>query len=619
MPSYYRGAVVFSVAVLVSLGALPNRPTIPARGTRNALPVIEANDNRKPAGVLRNDTLKINLVVQMARWYPEASDGPFVDVAALAEEGHAPTVPGPLIRVPTGTTIVATVRNSLTDSTAWVEGMMTRPSLEDSTAIKPGESHTFTFAAGAPGTYIYSVEPGHTNWKLHEREQMTSALIVDPINGRTDDRIFVINIYGDQIDSTHYRNAVAINGKGWPYTERITTNVGDSLRWRVINGSVRGHPMHLHGFYFKMLSQGSPFRDTAFTADRQRMSVTEDMDAFTTMSMVFSPDRPGNWLFHCHLVFHVNHEARLDDTGGEHMHEADPKKHMAGLVVGLVVNPSPKAVAKAKAGGVARFRLFADEKPRKGRSPLSMSYVLQRGTAVPAADSVEKAGGVLVFHRNVPTEVTIINRAHQGTSVHWHGIELESFSDGVAGWSGMSKKVAPMIAPQDSFVAHLTMPRAGTFIYHTHLNDIEQLTSGMYGAAVVLEPKQKYDPSTDHAFVLGWDGEDGKKFVVNGDTLPAPLVVKRGTTQRFRFVNIAPADRILFAVRRDSIPATWTPRAKDGYDLPVGNRKEGPAIRRLNVGETFDAEFTPLAPGEYKVTAGVKSKPELWVQRLIVR
>ncbi|MEO7367623.1 MAG: multicopper oxidase domain-containing protein [Gemmatimonadaceae bacterium] len=618
MLSYHRGAVVLSAGVLMSLGALPNRAANPATASRKALPVIEANDNRKPAGILKNDTLRINLVVQMARWYPEASDGPFVDVASLAEEGHAPTVPGPMIRVPTGTTIIATVRNSLTDSTALVGGMMTRPSPEDSTAIKPGESHTFTFVAGKPGTYLYSVEPGHTDWNTHEREQMTSALIVDPVNGSTDDRVFVINIYGDPIDSTHYRNAVAINGKGWPHTERISANVGDSLRWRVINGSVRGHPMHLHGFYFKMLSQGTPFRDTAFAADRQRMSVTEDMDAFTTMSMVFSPNRPGNWLFHCHLVFHVNHEARLDDTGGEHMHEADPNKHMAGLVLGLIVNPSPRAVATDSKAKIAKFRLFADEKARKGRSPLSMSYVLQRGDTPPAPDSVEKAGGVLVFHRNVPTEVTIINRAHQGTAVHWHGIELESFSDGVAGWSGMAKKVAPMIAPQDSFVAHLTLPRAGTFIYHTHLNDIEQLTSGMYGAAVVLEPKEKYDRSTDHAFVLGWDGDTGKKFVVNGDTLPPPLEIKRGTTHRFRFVNIAPADRFTFAVRQDTTAVTWTPRAKDGYDLPIGNRKEGPARRRLNVGETFDAEFTSKSPGEYQITVGSK-KPYVWTQRLVVR
>ena len=603
----------------MSRGATSLAPVVLTKASGNALPVIAANDNRKPAGVLRNDTLRINLVVQMARWYPEAADGPYVDVAALGEEGQPPTVPGPLIRVPAGTTIVATIRNALTDSAALVRGMMSRPGPIDSTEIKPGESHTFTFAAGAPGTYMYSVEPGHTDWNSREREQMTSALIIDPSNARTDDRVFVINIYGEPIDSTHYRNALAINGKGWPYTERITASIGDSLRWRIINGSIRAHPMHLHGFYFKTLSQGTAFQDTIFTSDRQRMAVTEDMSAFTTLSMVFSPDRPGNWLFHCHLVFHVNHDARLDETGGEQMHEGDPNRHMAGLVLGIIVNPSTTVAARKSSSEVAKFRLYADEKPRTGRTPLMMSYVLQRGSTPPAVDSVEKAGGVLVLHRNVPTEVTIINRAHEGTSVHWHGIELESYSDGVAGWSGMSKKVAPMIAPKDSFVAHLTMPRAGTFIYHTHLNDVEQLTSGMYGAAVILEKNQKYDPSTDHTFVLGWDGDKGDKFLVNGDSLPAPLEIEHGKTHRLRFVNIAPADRLLFALRRDSIPATWTPRAKDGYDLPVGNRKEGPAIRRLNVGETFDAEFSPKSPGEYKITVGVKAKPELWVQRVIVR
>ena len=620
MLSYYRGAVVLSVGLLVSLGALPHGSAIPAKGSRNALPVIEANDNRKPAGVLRNDTLTIKLVVQMARWYPEASDGPYVDVAALAEEGKTPTVPGPLIRVPTGTTIVATIRNSLIDSAAWVRGMATRPGPNDSTAIKPGESHTFTFAAGQPGTYMYSVEPGLVDWDKREREQMTSALIVDPPGARTDDRIFVINIWGETIDSTHYKNALAINGKSWPYTERITASIGDSLRWRIINGSIRVHPMHLHGFYFRTNSQGTAFRDTLFSSDRSRLAVTEDMPAFSTLSMVFSPDRPGNWLFHCHLVFHVNADARLDESGGEHMHEGDPMKHMAGLVVGIVVNPSPsRFAARTNDGPVERFRLFADEKPRKGRTPLAMSYVLQGGPTPPAVDSVVKPGGVLVFHRNSPTEVTIINRAHDATSVHWHGLELESYSDGVAGWSGMSTRVAPMIAPKDSFVAHLTMPRAGTFIYHTHLNDVEQLTSGMYGATVVLEPKENYDPKTDHSYVLGWNGSSKPQIVVNGDSLPAPLEIERGKTHRFRFVNIAPAGRMFFAMRRDSIPVTWTPRAKDGADLPLGDRKVGPSIRRLNVGETFDAEFTPQTPGEYKLTAGPKGGPNFWVQRIIVR
>jgi FtsP/CotA-like multicopper oxidase with cupredoxin domain len=203
--------------------------------------------------------------------------------------------------------------------------------------------------------------------------------------------------------------------------------------------------------------------------------------------------------------------------------------------------------------------------------------------------------------------------------VHWHGLELESYSDGVAGWSGMMSKIAPMIAPKDSFVAHLTMPRAGTFIYHTHLNDIEQLTSGMYGAVVVLEKDQKYDPSTDHTFVLGWDGDSGKRFLVNGDSLPPPLEIEHGKTHRLRFVNIGPADRFIFAVRQDTTPVTWTPLAKDGYYLPSGNRKESPATRRLGVGETFDAEFTPAAPGEYRITARRPQQPDIWVQKVIVR
>lgn len=54
--------------------------------------------------------------------------------------------------------------------------------------------------------------------------------------------------------------------------------------------------------------------------------------------------------------------------------------------------------------------------------------------------------------------------------------------------------------------AALTLSRAGTFIYHTYLNDEEQLTSGLYGAILVLEPGDTFDSSRDHAVLVGWDG-----------------------------------------------------------------------------------------------------------------
>jgi len=80
-------------------------------------PTVVANDNRHPAGTLHDGVLTIHLVAAPARWYPEADNGPFVDVPVLSEEGSPPQIPAPLIRVPLGTTVEATVRNSLADST----------------------------------------------------------------------------------------------------------------------------------------------------------------------------------------------------------------------------------------------------------------------------------------------------------------------------------------------------------------------------------------------------------------------------------------------------------------------------------------------------------------------
>ena len=614
---------------LVSAGFTHGEPD-PDGTPLTALLVAAANDNRVPAGVLRNDTLKLNLVVKMARWFPEAADGPSVEVAALSEAGRTPQIPAPLIRVRTGTTIVASVLNSLPDSVVWVRGLMSRPGKPDSVAVNPGESRTFTFPAGAPGTYMYSATPGRVyraigeRDRIHEREQVVGAFIVDSVGADTNDRIFVVNIWGDRLTHEDYRHALTFNGKSWPHTERVSATVGDSVRWRIINGSARRHPMHMHGFYFRVDSRGTAANDTLYSPDLRRAAVTEDMAAFTTMSIAWSPDRPGNWLFHCHLTFHVTDGARLDGKGEEHaIHDTDPAKHMAGLVIGINVKSrdGEKSVSDVdwNGQGVRRLHLFANERARKGRSPLAMSYVLQRDGRIPARDSVEPPGQPIVLTRGEPTQITIVNRTHDGTSVHWHGIELESYSDGVAGWSGMGK-LAPLVAPNDSFIAHLTLPRAGTFIYHTHLNDVEQVTSGMYGPIIVLEPGEKFDPSRDHVFTIGWDGpQQPPHIVVNGDSIAPPLELASGKTHRMRFVNIGPAVRFIITLRRDSTVTTWRPRAKDGADLPMRARKLGPAVTGLNVGETFDAEFDPPAPGEYTLTVAQPIARVLKTRRVIVR
>ncbi len=588
-------------------------------GRDGALPLVHPNDNRAPAGRMRGDTLALELEVRRATWRPEADSGPSLEVAAFGEAGRDPEIPGPLIRVRTGTVITATVANRLPDSTITVHGLFTHGTAAgESLVLPPGASATVAFAAGAPGTYLYAAVLGTRTEVSDEQETASGALIVDPAGGSPPDRILMMNIWGQTLDSVTYRNALAINGRSWPYTERVEATVGDSVRWRVINATVRPHPMHLHGFYFRLDALGDGRRDSTLPAGRRPMAVTQTLNPFETMALTWVPDRAGNWLFHCHIGFHVVPDTRMDPPPpGSHDRMAhDPTVHMAGLVLGIVVHPAADG-AEPTRGKARRLRLFVQEGKPRARAPRSLAYVLQRGTRGPAPDSIEAVSSLLVLTRDQPTDIVVLNRLHEPAAIHWHGIELESFSDGVAGWSGSGRHLAPSIQPGDSFVARLTLPRAGTFIYHTHMNDIEQLTSGLYGGIVVLEPGQRFDPRRDHVFVAGWDGGAGVHLLVNGDSLPRPLALQAGVAHRLRLVNIGAAGQFPFALYRDSSLVEWRRVARDGADLPAALAGTVPAREWLDVGETRDVEFR-AGPGDYQLVIGDPAKP-LWARAVLVR
>ena len=509
----------------------------------SAPPRVQSNDNRLPAGHWQDGVLRLDLEVRLARWYPEADDGAWIDVPVFAERGKTPQVPGPLIRVPTGTMVELTLDNRL-DSTITVHGLLTRPAQAvDSTPIAPHERHTFRFAAGAPGTYLYWATL-HPDDPDNEREQLAGAFVVDSTGTAPNDRVFVINIWSETIDSLHCRNALAINGKAWPNSERLTYTVGDSVRWRWINASQRNHPMHLHGFFFRVEGYGSALRDTMLSPDKSPLAVTQSIAPRHTALLAWSPSRPGNWLFHCHLAFHVIPEAaRLDSV------PAPGHEHMAGLVLGIAIKPSPTWHEPARPDP-RRLRLVIDERPAHLDSIRTIAITIEGEGATGATHS---PGPALVVTRDQPTDVTVINHLAQPTTIHWHGLELESWSDGVAGMSGHDTMRAPPIMPGDSFVAHLTMPRPGTFIYHTHLHDVTQLTAGLYGPIVVLPPGQAWDPRRDHVVVLGWDGPTDPPFLlVNGTRSGPALTISAGVEQRLRLVNIGPARKYPFAVRRDT-------------------------------------------------------------------
>lgn len=583
---------------------------------------VEPNDNRIAAGTLRHDTLFVKLELRLAEWRPEGEDGPVMLVETFAEEGKPAQIPAPLLRVTEGTTIAATVTNRLADSTVYLKGFGTRPATPDSLALPPGETTTLTFPAGVPGTYFYDARIGNVA-NSNERNLTAGAFIVDPPGPRRPDRIIVLNIWGAPLDSNWYQNALGMNGLSWPHSERLTATVGDTVHWRVINATVRGHPMHLHGAFFRVESMGRLWADTAYARDHQPEVVTQSMRAGQTMTLSWAPVQPGRWIFHCHLVFHVaSPESRaMAEPGDEHeTHADDPRKHMAGLVMAIEAR-MPPGVSAPNYVASRTLDLFVQDGPQRFRAPRSMSFILQQGATPPARDSMLTPGSLLLLTRDEVTAVRVHNRMPEPTSVHWHGLELESFSDGVPGLGGLlDGPTSPSVPPGGTFTARLLSPRAGTFIYHTHLRDLEQLNSGLYGPMLVLEPGEPFDPSRDHVHTMAWDGAPGgPQLLINGDSLGGPPITMRvGETHRFRFINIGPAGRLPFSIERDGTRQRWVRLAKDGATLPPAMQVPVPAIVLVDVGETYDFTFTPAEPGEYQLWTLSLPPNRRWTRQLIV-
>ena len=570
-------------------------------------PRVVPNDNRSSAGTLRGGVLTLRLVAQPALWRPESSDGPDLPVYAFAEEGKPPRIPGPLVRVPVGTEIRVSLRNALPEALR-VYGLQDRPSEKtDSLDLAPGQSMVLKIRAGAAGTYFYSARTSRDTFPFGQLAdgQLSGAIIVDTLGAPqpATDRVFVIGLwrgretpFGTPVEKRE--EVLVFNGRAWPNTERLSYTVGDTLHWRFINTTRRGHPLHLHGFYYRVDARGNAVRDTLSPEPARRTVVTELVSRGTTMAMTWSPHTAGNWLFHCHLVEHISGKSRppsLFPVARSNHHSGPEGVHeMSGLVMGIHVRPRPNDSPRVAEAPRRALRLFITQRPAVYGDRSGYAFILQDGDRGPSPDSLRLPGSTITLTRGEPSAITVINRAREPVSVHWHGIELDSYFDGVGHWSGIGERLAPTIAPGDSFVARMTPPRAGTFMYHTHAHEVDQMGGGLYGPLLVLEPGQQRDTITDRVIMLSTSGPYAQSPPsVNGDTTVVPLELRKGTTYRLRFLALAPHDTKVIRLLADTVLQRWRPVAKDGATLPLQQAVARSARLLMGTGETWDVEFAP--------------------------
>src|SRR5262249_35938209 len=281
---------------------------------------------------------------------------------------------------------------------------------------------------------------------------------------------------------------------------------------------------------------------------------------------------------------------------------------MGGLVLGVTVRGPDRSTGGVRDAERRRLRLAVrvdsggtDDEPFYG-------YALA-GDSGPAARTSPSAplipGPTLVLKRNQPVAITVINELPERTAVHWHGIELESYFDGVPGFAGNDKHIAPVIAPRDSFVARFTPPRSGTFIYHPHADEVRQQTAGLSGALLVVDDPATYDASHEIVVLVSTPRQaaEGNVVYVNGSKSPEARDLRAGEKYRVRLINIHTfRPSMIVRIVADSATPTWRAVAKDGMEFPPERAVVGPAVQQMGNGETFDFEFVPPVPGDLRLT-----------------
>ena len=207
-------------------------------------------------------------------------------------------VPGPVIRASVGDRIRIVVTNHLPEPTTIHWHGVALPISQDGVPgisqdpIAPGKSFTYEFDLKAPGLAMYHP---HFNTLSQQTKGLYGVLIVDPAEAPDPNMLEAFQVLSEG------GGQFLINGKSFPSTDAYPVKVGQKVRVHIVNLGEMDHPMHLHGFLFTVVAQ-----DGGAIPESARHAVyTQNVAPGESFTIEFTPDEPGTWLFHCHILGHV--------------------------------------------------------------------------------------------------------------------------------------------------------------------------------------------------------------------------------------------------------------------------------------------------------------------------
>ncbi|QOV92397.1 multicopper oxidase family protein [Humisphaera borealis] len=199
----------------------------------------------------------------------------------------------------------------------------------------------------------------------------------------------------------------------------------------------------------------------------------------------------------------------------------------------------------------------------------------------------------------------VTNRLGAATTVHWHGLIVPNGMDGVG---GLSQKAIP---PGETYAYEFTLRQNGTFMYHSHHDEMTQMGMGMVGMIVVHPRGVPPDQRPDRDFVLQtheWAIKVGTNrpdpnvmtdfnvLTFNARAFPgtAPLVAKLGDKVRMRFGNLSAMDHHPIHLHGYYFKVTET----DGGRIPEAGQWPETTVL-VPVGSTRTVEFVADNLGDW--------------------
>jgi len=200
--------------------------------------------------------------------------------------------------------------------------------------------------------------------------------------------------------------------------------------------------------------------------------------------------------------------------------------------------------------------------------------------------------------------IYVTNRLDTATSIHWHGLYVPNGMDGVGGLHQRA------IEPKETFRYEFTLNQHGTFMYHSHHDEMTQMALGLMGLFVVHPRAMEIDPpARDYAILLSeWKITPGAKrpdpnemidfnvLTMNAKIHPATqnLVAQRGERVRIRIGNLSAMSHHPIHLHGHSFRVVAT----DGGVLPETNGWVETSIL-VPTGSTRTIEFTADALGDW--------------------